>query len=786
MRNAGYRHTDWKNRSQNLKIRDFFLNMSNGGNNGKLPPRRTAPPRQTQPLTSQQSYQNIQQHYHGQRPPQVINGRISSRPLQPQGTYAQIPQQQTYSAAYPTGPPVHSVHPNPAYQYYPRHPAPINFIPPNSNQQNSRPGNINQMNPAFQHQQRPRPANINPAFQNQCSFPPHQQRPYLAQQASFHQAQFLPQQPFPVQQYNGNYVPHIKQPLRKSATAFSYVKAEDFTPLAGLVNPQFDFPKSTAGSTVQNQSSGISNKGTIALDAGFGSNIINHIPIRRTTSQQSSIETLMNAGNQLVRYKYEEALEKWQQVLSIGEKSNDLILCAKMLSNIACIYKNMGKYHESLQNIRKAMSLTNQYISLASTKNSESLWLHIAIRQLDLKCGIPAQDVNAKQAEANLKEFSNGPPLLIWLFHLTNNIGNMQFCAGDYEYAIRSFKTCMALCEESLEHFPLPYELAEILQAAIPLLSVNHESSTSRKTVSGKGYKLSAFHSHAILTKARCLTHIGSCFLALGQSSTSLQYQLAAKKFITSMMEKVPSLCAVPQFGSRRSSISGFYKNGVGIVDWVLLEVAVRNNLARAWFETGSVGKSITAYEKSVELFQKLTGSITKANSVALSNLNLENRKSQGLKRSTSSQSLPNLSRNEPKEYSLKISEWKIDSLVDNGPSNIAGLEEIRQWNNLGTLYLHIATSIKNMQWSRELQRQDEDAWFLAEQKSWSSYYDEFNTAELNSSEENQDDVIFLASLQTIKKALKIFLNQGKRLSEMNDRFGTIFALLNIGNFDLL
>jgi tetratricopeptide (TPR) repeat protein len=409
----------------------------------------------------------------------------------------------------------------------------------------------------------------------------------------------------------------------------------------------------------------------LTTNFSFGTESINYsninIPFRQASIQDENLDQLINAGNTAVLHpncNMEDALQKWRQALLISEKSHDLISCAKILSNISCIYKNQGKYNEAHQYIRKSWVATSQYINLSSSSNGGSTWLQIAIRALDLKSGTVENDFATFSSEDEpnkSKEYCNGPPIIMWLFQLTNNIGNIQYALGDYEMAIRSYDTCLALVDTTLEEFPLPQGLMPISASANPL------GSNLLKNVAGTGsYKLSTFHRQAVLAQARCLTHLGVCFLALGASTTSLQYHLTASSFIAKMSARVPSLTSPGSFGTRTSSTSVASRD---LTDFVTLEAAIASNLAAAWFKTGDIGKSIASGEKSLKLFDKLKN------------------KSQ--------------------------------------PSSVAPaqlMEENRQAVNRASIYIHIGRCINAMMWSRHLQSQEI---YDTEPSSWSSSIEE-------------------------------------------------------------
>jgi tetratricopeptide (TPR) repeat protein len=474
------------------------------------------------------------------------------------------------------------------------------------------------------------------------------------------------------------------------------------------------------------------------------------------TDPDNPVSLLVNTGISSVtapNYDMKEALNTWNEALTLAETSIDLIMKAKILSNIACVYKNQGKYDDAYEVIRDAWVITSQYVEYAAINNNSSPWLKLAINQLDLKNDLSRRKTMSSsteepggQAQNDQLEYSNGPPIVIWLLQLTTNIGNIQYLRGDFAFAARSFETCMSLCETSLEQFPLPPELMLIMAAANPLSPVGGAELSvgiSHRSKNKKGhYKLSVFHREVILAQARSLTYLGSCFLALGVATSSLQYQFVACSFIEAITSKIPSLCTPSICTTSNIDPS---------IEFVLLEVAVFSNMARAWYATGDLGKAIETYEKVNRLFAKLK-SVKKPNR-PVSYTQLQNARDQvvSLARSIS------------------------DPIRSEGMKR--GLEEIRQSNNIGLMYLHIGTCIKTIQWTRELQNQDANE-NTDEPTSWSVYYDEF------SSDENESPISDFSSEQLIISGLDTFIRQAKDLHQMNDMFGLVFSFLNIGMFE--
>ncbi|KAI8905075.1 hypothetical protein EDD86DRAFT_271633, partial [Gorgonomyces haynaldii] len=398
-----------------------------------------------------------------------------------------------------------------------------------------------------------------------------------------------------------------------------------------------------------------------------------NIPSRNTSKMQSeNADALLNQGTAAVthpKFNLDEAMERWSDARMLCEKSQDLIGMAKSMSNMACLMRTQGKCKEALGFIHQSWLLTIQYIQESVQRHGGSSWLQLAIRAVNLngsevdsafitKSSPTTEDNRRKQ------EYCEGPPIVIWLLQLLNNIGNIHYAMGEYAIAIRNYDACLSLVESTLEEFSLPPELAPIAAAAKPMGSTAPPSAYGART----SYRLSSLHKQVILALARSLSHLGLCYGQLGAAATNLQYQLASHTFISTMASRVPSLLSPNAFGARTSSISGASHD---VSDFVILQATITANVGAAWYATGDVGKSIEWNEKSCRLFDTAA------------------------------------------YVSPKQSEEKRQ----------VGLDETRQISNLASTYLHIGTSIKAMQWSRLVQ----DAAPGQEPVSWRTPVDEFN-----------------------------------------------------------
>ena len=326
------------------------------------------------------------------------------------------------------------------------------------------------------------------------------------------------------------------------------------------------------------------------------------IPFRNASIQFGAVDTLLNEGTQSI-YPQQNlmlAVEKWNACLEMSLKAHDLITSAKALSNISCAYRNQGNNQQALLYVHRAWSCTQTYILNSSNEQVIiSTWLRLAMGAFEIPIPLKSE-INfllLTERSTGTKELFNGPPIIIWIFKLMNNIGNIQFSLGDYEMAMKSFESLLSLVKLSLNEFPYPQELMEIANASRNMLI---EAEYPDPGV----YNISVFHRQAFLAQARSTSHLGTCFSALGLSTAALQYQISAHHFCTKMISKVPSLVIQANVSVRTSSNTSAVLSDM--FEIIILRSSILGNLGCAWHATGNFGKATTWHERSCRLFSSL------------------------------------------------------------------------------------------------------------------------------------------------------------------------------------
>jgi tetratricopeptide (TPR) repeat protein len=365
-------------------------------------------------------------------------------------------------------------------------------------------------------------------------------------------------------------------------------------------------------------------------------------PIRQTSVQNSSFDEFINSGSQNVsfpKFNMKQAMDKWKQALQIAEASNDLINMAKVYSNFSCIYRAQGMVQDALQYAQKAWLHTCYFIQTANELGLSSPWLKFAVKALELTDSMGDIKIShSSDIDPKAMDICKGPPIIMWLFSLMTNIGNVHFSLGDYESAIKTFDACSVLLSSVVEEFPPPFEIELFFKAAEP------NASNVKLSSEVFPYKLSPFHKCAILAKARCLSHLGVSYGMLGDSTTNLQYQLCANQFLTNVSTSIPEIQSAASFGVRTTSNSAPSFRS----EFINLQASINANLGSAMYAMGDAGKSVEWHERSAAVYLSARSKL----------------------------------RDDVKEVKLQA------------------LEETRQQGNLGALYLHLGTTLKLAEWN--------------------------------------------------------------------------------------
>ncbi|KAJ3080387.1 hypothetical protein HK102_003092 [Quaeritorhiza haematococci] len=216
------------------------------------------------------------------------------------------------------------------------------------------------------------------------------------------------------------------------------------------------------------------------------------LPKERTVS----FERFLDQG-QLCYYKksFDDAILYWEHAVSVAVEHNDHIGEAKALSNMACLKRQLKQHDEARLLLERAWKRTIQYIAKmengrVESNDSSKLWFEVVSRNIEIEPSTPSSlyppsvtdlvessprtpteeklsDSPTSISGLSLKNFGGagdinrgvplfGPPHLVWIMQLTNNLGNASFSLGETENAMRWYSQCLRLSEAILNEFPLP------------------------------------------------------------------------------------------------------------------------------------------------------------------------------------------------------------------------------------------------------------------------------------------------------------------------------------------
>ncbi|KAJ3275883.1 hypothetical protein HDV01_006749 [Terramyces sp. JEL0728] len=479
--------------------------------------------------------------------------------------------------------------------------------------------------------------------------------------------------------------------------------------------------------------------------SGYSPQPENQIPSRNTSIQVTTIDDLLNDGAVSMAVPHSNipnAIEKWNQALVLAKQENDMIRQAKALSNIGCAYRKLGKLDVAKEHLDESWVLTIAYIRQSASK-SGSNWLQMAIRATGLE-GQYVENAFVTHSEDNqgLKksnsiksakgsnEFSHGPPIVVWVLQLTTNMGNLCFSRGKYEAAIKCHAMCKNLVESIFEEFPLPDELMKYSNNASLMKAFPQEANAPFEK---KTYRLSYLHRYAILAQVRAMTHLGGCFGALGHSTASLQYHMAAHALLDGITDLVPSL--VPNIGvSQRSTSINANSSIEASSNTIQLKAAISSNIGVGWHLVGDLAKSAAWHQKSLELF----------------------------------------------EFNADLTRKK--HLVNGADTRKVGLEEVRQMTQLAATAISLGSHLKTLNWLKNMETSHDQSYFESSEATqfWNPPKDDFKLSQKSPNEP------WLGHERIFDRALGILYEQSQRQVLLNDWQGAFVSWINISTAYLL
>jgi tetratricopeptide (TPR) repeat protein len=458
--------------------------------------------------------------------------------------------------------------------------------------------------------------------------------------------------------------------------------------------------------------------------------------------QQVPIDDLLNDGLTHMTVPHSnipEAIERWTLALQIAGEEQDMIRQAKAYSNIGCAYRRLGKLVEAKQNLDKAWNLTTSYIRAAAAKQGSN-WLQLAIRATGLDgdkienafvthskeedAGLSKKSSVASSKSTTQTEFSQGPPIVVWILQLMTNMGNLCYSRGKLEAAIKCHSIVKRLVESIFEEYPPPPEILQCSLDANAMGKMNKNTEGTKKL-----YQLSYVHRHAIIAQALSLTHLGSCFGALGVSTTSLQYHKAGYNLLRDVAEYVPGFVPNSMLSPRTSSanthsaIESNFNTNV-----VRYRACIAGNIGIGWQMLGDFAKSVQWHQSSLKLF----------------------------------------------EYHAKICRKKAFGSDDE--TRTVGLEEVRQNTQLAAMYTQLGSSLMTVHWLHKMEISHNADFFNTALafRYWKSPLkkDQIPTFDLSK---------WLSVEHVLDKALGILYEQAYRQRILHDWTGLFVTWLNIG-----
>ncbi|KAL2914402.1 hypothetical protein HK105_205969 [Polyrhizophydium stewartii] len=439
-----------------------------------------------------------------------------------------------------------------------------------------------------------------------------------------------------------------------------------------------------------------------------------HIPSRGASKQKTTIDDLLSSGAAALappKSDLREALRKWAEALAIADREFDMLRKAKAQSNIGCALRSAGHVVAAKQYLEESWASTLDYIKSASSR-FPSNWLQIAIRALDLE-GDQLDDAfvtssemsrahrppsirsissdaslgaTAAAAASQQNEAALGPPIVVWLMQLTNNLGNAYFSVGDYEAAILQYENCKRLVETTLEEYPLPEDLVAAIHSAsssaATATAADAASNNPRSTPAPptKQFRLSYLHRQALIAQARSLTHLGAAFGALGFSASSIQHHRAAHALLTTVAASIPAMSSAAHFARARTT--SMTRPNTGLAETTMLQAAVVSNIGSAWHAVGEFGKAVEWHEKGVAMFSTVW-----AHSL---------HHSQSQSRMSDYQQPPPTPPSGGDASSVSSASLYVGDISLN---HVVTTDEARQQANLAMMYIELGRSINEFEW---------------------------------------------------------------------------------------
>ena len=333
------------------------------------------------------------------------------------------------------------------------------------------------------------------------------------------------------------------------------------------------------------------------------------------------------------------------------QKSSGILL-AKSLSNYSIQLRQDGRLTEAKEYMDRAWNTTIIYLK-AQQELGMSNYLDLALRAT----GLEGDRVQRGFREANTnnpnspRELSQGPPIVVWVLELMNNMGLLSLSRGKYDTALKCFSIVKRLVDNVLEEYPPPDPvLNACLEASnsamlgkgnarnsmsgrsgTPLSRTNSSVSTSTdlkrsntllsKSSEGgtKKFQLSYLHRHTIMAQVKSLTHMGAIHLRQGHSQLSLNHQTAAHSLLSAICDLSPTFNIIPPRNLHTPTPHSQTEPQFGL-EVLKLKSVISTNLGLSYLKHPDLPTSISYLRKSLQIETHILEILTPKSQIKLVN----------------------------------------------------------------------------------------------------------------------------------------------------------------------
>ena len=255
---------------------------------------------------------------------------------------------------------------------------------------------------------------------------------------------------------------------------------------------------------------------------------------------KARIDELLDQGlSAFYRHNLEEAGSKWHKAQEMVLFDGDIYREIRILSNLACIARQKGKFAEALEQLIKAwlklyLIIHNTrrkkkngivWLDLVTSLFSESLHSEYATKYPRLLPSKSEEMLHVPKLQSpndsKLEEIDlvHSPAIVILSLHLSFNIANAYFSLNEIPRAREFYTRCVESVQTTLQHCPLPGAfqhdfMDEIKANEKKMMSPITPISPSKSSVR---LKLSQLHRAILLTYSRSMSQLAHCSILRGE-----------------------------------------------------------------------------------------------------------------------------------------------------------------------------------------------------------------------------------------------------------------------------